>query len=474
MRLILCHELKRRDALRVESPFVAKAKLRQHYFSQFRQEIANIDEISRHINMTFNRQTGRTQQKLDQLLTHVDRGEVLLVHSLGKAFSPMFCEVEPGAIENGKHAAQPSHSVDNTHIAVHPSLRRSQANHYLTSFLARASERNQRRSQDAGQYADNNQTSEPITDSEEEARLANTPVPVVTKPQGSVPQKNKQVLESVESSAKSPLGLAKEKISELPEGQRDNYHAYTNAKGKVIVCRRDGKKPPKLRFENGELVEGANHIEVFNKVSKKIKIKHSDLSKEAQEELKELEGKRNEAVKTRDAAILSGNKADLRKAQNDMRKASKLIGETAARIHVENQYPGATRLESNLPGNGEQGQFDQVYLTKEGKVLIIEAKGGSSTWGSRKAGKQRAQQGSKKYMDSIIENYTDKLGILKNSPLYKAGDKKSVKKAEDIQSMLRKLKVADMKKKIEYIGVQQKASDAGLTDSINVTHFDIG
>ena len=37
-------------------------------------------------------------------------------------------------------------------------------------------------------------------------------------------------------------------------------------------------------------------------------------------------------------------------------------------------------LNTKLPGNGKQGEFDQVYITEDGKILIMEGKGGNATW----------------------------------------------------------------------------------------------
>jgi len=115
-----------------------------------------------------------------------------------------------------------------------------------------------------------------------------------------------------------------------------------------------------------------------------------------------------------------------------------------------------------------------VYITEDGKVLIIEAKGGNASWGSRSAGKERAQQGSLEYMDSIIDNYTSKLDTLTKDPRYISGDKDFVKEVESIQDMLDEIEIATKSQQIEYVGIQQKANDAGLVDVIDVSIFDIG
>ncbi|GAA75579.1 hypothetical protein PMAN_b0256 [Pseudoalteromonas marina] len=264
-------------------------------------------------------------------------------------------------------------------------------------------------------------------------------------------------------------------LQNLPDDIRGNYRAYTNADGKVIIQRLDGTKPPKLRYENGALVTVSDQIDVFNTLSQKLKIKHSNLDSAARKRLKTLETARNNAVAQRDAALLAGNAKALKDAQKAMRLASEDLGEEAARIYVQQNYPNAKPLNTKLPGNGKQGEFDQVYITEDGKILIMEGKGGNATWGSRMAGEERAQQGSAKYMNSVIDNYTTKLDTLTKDPRYgKVGEEAFTKQVEGIQDMLDSLEDAKLDGTLEYIGIQQKANDAGLIDVIDVSIFDIG
>lgn len=264
-------------------------------------------------------------------------------------------------------------------------------------------------------------------------------------------------------------------LENLPDDIRGNYRAYTNADGKVIIQRIDGSKPPKLRYENGALVTVSDQIDVFNTISQKLKIKHSNLDSAARKRLKTLETARNKAVAQRDAALLAGDAKALTDAQKAMRLASEDLGEEAARIYVQQNYPNAKPLNTKLPGNGKQGEFDQVYVIEDGKVLIMEAKGGNATWGSRIAGEERAQQGSAKYMDSVIDNYTEQMKRLTKDPRYgKVGEKAFTKQVEGIQDMLDSLEDAKLDGTLEYIGIQQKANDNGLIDVIDVSIFDIG
>lgn len=158
-----------------------------------------------------------------------------------------------------------------------------------------------------------------------------------------------------------------------------------------------------------------------------------------------------------------------------MRLASEDLGEEAARIYVQQNYPNAKPLNTKLPGNSKQGEFDQVYITEDSKILIMEGKGGNATWGSRIAGEERAQQGSAKYMDSVIDNYTEQMKRLTKDPRYgKVGEEAFTKQVEGIEDMLDELEIAKENKALEYIGIQQKANDNGLIDVIDVSIFDIG
>ena len=293
----------------------------------------------------------------------------------------------------------------------------------------------------------------------------------ITKPDTQLqPSKNHTVATHVSAKDHAEYLL----LTELSDDMRGNYRAYTNGEGKVIISRLDGKKPPKLRYENGNLVPVSDQINVFNKIAQKLKINHANLSDNVKQRLKQFEAARNQAVAKRDAELLAGNATALKEAQSAMRLASEALGEEAARIYVKQNYPDATPLASKLPGKGKQGQFDQVYITEDGKVLIIEAKGGNASWGSRVAGEERAQQGSEKYMNSIIENYSEQSKSLMKDPRYIAGDEDFVKEVESIQDMLDEIEIATKSQQIEYVGIQQKANDAGLVDVIDVSIFDIG
>ena len=278
------------------------------------------------------------------------------------------------------------------------------------------------------------------------------------------------------------LQHAQKLISELPEGIRGNYRVHTNADGKVIVVRKDGNSPPKLRYVNGELVTASDNISVFATIKEKLNISHADLKPDEIKELKSLEADRNLAVAKRDKALLSGDDVALKVAQQEMRNASERIGESAGRIYVGNNYPNAKPLDAGLLNNSKQGQFDQIYQDGD-KIIVIEAKGGGATWGSKKVGEDTAQQGSKKYLDSTIKNYNDILEEASNDPRLDApGHEAFTAKVDKLEKTVAALNKAAEKEMnsttkgqyIEYIGVKQKVTDSGLKESIDIFKFDLG
>ena len=167
-----------------------------------------------------------------------------------------------------------------------------------------------------------------------------------------------------------------------------------------------------------------------------------------------------------------------------MRDASEELGEATANAYMMERYPNATQLQSELPGDAKQGQFDQIYLVPGNppEVIFVEAKGGASDWGSRKVGDERAEQGSTEYMNSIIDNYTQKYDDLANELEADPKNEKLIKQVEELKVTLTAIKkaqkdsmnIAPPKKPVlKYVGVKQKANDSGIANNIDVTEFKV-
>ncbi len=181
-----------------------------------------------------------------------------------------------------------------------------------------------------------------------------------------------------------------------------------------------------------------------------------------------LETERNQAVQRRNDALARGDETAANVARQDMRIASEKIGEVSAQAAILHRYPNAIQLEANLPGAGKNGQFDQIYLDPvSNRLIIVEAKGGSSDWGSRiDLEDTRAQQGSGSYMESVIANYQQKLKDVDDEKI-KLSDSDYEALSSTVEAFNR------FEGRIDYIGVKQKAGDSGILPSVETYRFDI-
>ncbi|MCP4324312.1 MAG: type IV secretion protein Rhs, partial [Alteromonadales bacterium] len=277
----------------------------------------------------------------------------------------------------------------------------------------------------------------------------------------------------VQTTRLSRVDNARALIDDLPADIRGNYYAYTRADGQVIITRKNAKLPPKLRLENGALVPVSDKIDIFNTIKQKLQINHVDLPLADQQKLTNLETLRNKSVAARDKALLikdaTSRKKALTAAQTAMRKASEELGEAAGEIYVKQNYPGATKLKASLLNNSKQGQFDQIYKAKDDTLIFIEAKGGNASWGSRSTGELQAQQGSKDYMQSIIDNYQK---VYDDALVNPKIDKSSADFLR-LEKTIEALEDAKDLDAFEYIGVKQKATDAGINNAIDIFKFEI-
>lgn len=93
-------------------------------------------------------------------------------------------------------------------------------------------------------------------------------------------------------------------------------------------------------------------------------------------------------------------------AMQGMREASNTIGETGAEYLIRNspEFEGYNMIYGGPEAPSLAGDFDQIWVNPgpPKKYLIVEAKGGSSGLGSRNTPTGRAEQGSKPYAESII------------------------------------------------------------------------
>ena len=92
--------------------------------------------------------------------------------------------------------------------------------------------------------------------------------------------------------------------------------------------------------------------------------------------------------------------------QRKIEASEKLAEARADQIYID--QIGYTKLNFNM--SGKQGQFDRIYQKPDGSLVFVECKGGNSTLGTRVDSANKVnQQGTKAYMDDIVQNMYNKL-----------------------------------------------------------------
>jgi hypothetical protein len=188
-------------------------------------------------------------------------------------------------------------------------------------------------------------------------------------------------------------------------------------------------------------------------------IPHKDLSPEAQGKLKDLEKERSDAKVQKQGAeeIFGKESPQFKDAQQKMINASEKLGETGADAAIQKSYPGAQRLKSDTPG-GKSGEFDIVYKHNDEIIIIVEAKGGGATRGTRMTQEGlRAEQGTPEYRDDIVRHM--------GTQAQKTGDKELTRTTQEIQRAIRT-------GKLKYVQMSQRVDDKGnLVPEVSVKGF---
>ncbi|MFI0962627.1 hypothetical protein ACH4S8_14665 [Streptomyces sp. NPDC021080] len=141
----------------------------------------------------------------------------------------------------------------------------------------------------------------------------------------------------------------------------------------------------------------------------------------------------------------------------DMSRQSEMFGENVAEHHaIPEHYPGAERLDDGALGNN---RFDQVYKTKDGRYVVVEAKGSErASLGVRKGRSgQLVTQGTKEYFQTILKEM----------------DKRAVRKSDPAEAALaEELDTALTRGKVDYILVKAQ-SDGPKYAGYQMKQFDI-
>ena len=199
---------------------------------------------------------------------------------------------------------------------------------------------------------------------------------------------------------------------------------------------------------------------VLNEADYKENSKFNDndkykLSEECKEKIEECLVERQKAMDARTGQ--DGYNAQIGK----INKQSAKIGELAADDFVRSKCPNAKLIHPKDIGTSisKPGDFDMVYKVEEpppGENIIVEAKGGSSSLGSRKIGNEAYQQGTSKYAAEIIS--------LMDSKKHGTTEKNA---ANSINSAIQD----DIP--IRYIHTQAEISSSGKVSKFKAKEFDI-
>ena len=175
---------------------------------------------------------------------------------------------------------------------------------------------------------------------------------------------------------------------------------------------------------------------------------------------------RDKARTDRDALLklVEPDEDALANALRQVNESSRQLGELGGDHFVRNQYPGAVPKYPPPGTSGSRsGDFDQVFewlnpTTKQTEYIVVEAKGGSSRLGSRMVGSVRAEQGTRRYYEGIVE-----------AMMKRAASNADTKTLEFLQRM----NGADPSSAVRYLHVQVPINAAGAADAIRVNRFDL-
>ncbi|ELB2756437.1 DUF637 domain-containing protein [Vibrio alginolyticus] len=174
-----------------------------------------------------------------------------------------------------------------------------------------------------------------------------------------------------------------------------------------------------------------------------------------------------ELTKLRDEISVSKDLSpDIIQARKGM--ISEAIGEIATTVEALSTLKNPRKLATSLPGKQKSGEFDQLWVSEapDGSpiISIFDAKGGSSTLGSRLHNGERVEQASGPYIQSIHENMVKKIAIAKE-------------RGEDVSALQETVRLMkDNKDNIRMKVVQQKyvGGSSTIRDNYVVKEYEVG
>lgn len=155
-----------------------------------------------------------------------------------------------------------------------------------------------------------------------------------------------------------------------------------------------------------------HHVEDLKEAAERRQKSLDDLKKAesdhtAAEKAYKATGGTDDALK----AKLDDSSKKLSAAHAEKTDATEMFGEKAAEYHaIPEHYPEAKRIDDRAKGND---RFDQIYETKDGRYVVVEAKSAPKTdlkdrWGAGPYKKRRVAQGTREYFETILIKMEDR------------------------------------------------------------------
>jgi len=229
----------------------------------------------------------------------------------------------------------------------------------------------------------------------------------------------------------------------------NGYHWHRSPDGSLDVRRNSGNNGPRKEFDENSGTFRDRPEPDLTRANVGNSTQFDNLSNAQRQRLDDLNGDRNTARTDRDAHEKGTD--EYNEANHRVIQQSHQLGEEAAEMYMESLGGNRIFPDGDVGGTPRSGEFDQIWEV-DGQIYIVEAKGGSSGLGSRSIGNnRRAQQGTREYMDSILDNM-DRNG---------QGD------------LATRIRGADAIDDLNYIQVRQPISRTGELGPISVSEFNL-
>lgn len=266
---------------------------------------------------------------------------------------------------------------------------------------------------------------------------------------------DKQLSEGTKAAKKLGLPAAEEGYHWRDNGEGDPIYTknssnetgkqrvYDKEKGIFVDAETKPAPKPDIEAKYKEDATGKPVKESFD--TQKATTKEAEQVKQAHEERSTAKQEKEKLVKGSD---------EYYEKNKEMIDKSEKMGEAAADAYMKDKYG----LDPAYTGSGSR-TVDKVYIGKDGKVYVVEAKGGSSTLGTKVSTEGSTsgkilEQGSKEYLEQTVKE------------MKASGDPKKIEAANKIEEAM---KGGDL----VYLHISQKVGPGGELVPATVKEFNI-